>query len=1750
MKQKMKRSMSIVALVVMLISLFSVFVVPATAEGDNYSVLLAEAYVVNPTWEGKVDGDAISFVFQGKTVATKFDKKTCFTNFDNAYAQAQKDGVKNPVILLTAGTYTETINIKGAVRLLGANAGIDPNEKSSAANIAWTNKRSDLSKETVIRCTIDVNAKTGAKDLVLDGLTFANGGAFADHHRNVGASEITIKNSVFDGAGNATTNYYAIYLRSANHSRTLRLQNLYITGQNNEGIVDGMFVGFVCPYFTKLYADNIAYVENKVGFLASTWFAVGVSPVIEVTNSCFYNANAATPNGHVISMDNNATDYNQVINTDVSQRPNATLKVAGNVFYNASAASSATNPNVKGGVIHFQFVNTGSVYNIKENYFYGQDGTSFMDSEFLVNASSLDMSSCMSVRNNRFIGTYKAPSLVDSYYLTYIDISQNYFARVGGDIVTSVAYMAESDQRAIRTSFWVDEEMTKLNTDWDIATSDWSLAWVDNSNYNVDIFAYTDGGKNVELPIKFKAQRDGLKVQLYKSATLDSSGAPVSVKDPISSINTKSLNSNPYEPTVLYLQVTDPKYPQFTPIYTLTISNCGDVKDMLNFSKELPEYLMYHPTASKLKKGEIVPYKWRNHIYLMEVGKNLFASVSEAVSYGYSKGYENPTVCIPAGTYFEELVIPGSCTILGEQYGINPNVKPYEYLTQDKFESSAWTLNPMRADMKRETVFNACIRVAEGADDYVITIDGIVMGNGCSYVDDCARNSDNVTILKNILALNAGGGLDRNGARNTQLFNFNKAFGALSDRCTFYLYDSRIDGLKGIHFFGPYYEKLVLDGNYFGNATGGSILINAMQSRDIADPYYAMTNCYLHNNNGDGQEKIYMINTNDAAGELDLKTNIIYNFDGNVMNYGFQSDNASFKMTFTPSMTFYFTNNTYRSEKDVKGLWLSDKASSFHTSCAQENCSEIIVFKGNRLIESTKVPGTQGTGYGTMLDYSGNYWSATVDGTGQLPGEMNVVKVAETPLGSYTYEECTRYKVDYNYLDWDMTIRSDEVLNAKSYLNLSKGMFNTGSVTTEIVDGKKMQVLHDKVPANVLTYDFPASASEFDTIKYFTDAACSNQVLELQLTKSVNEFYGMVYPYGYSEENTEGTIPFKVIIERSKGTEAKLLAVQGGLVDQKAKTVTYELANTQNILDTKKIGFEVSAGASYGLYTNKNCTTSAASVYFTNIGSPIPTLYLKVVSEDGKVSTVYTVNVKAITPGSCATAAISNIIGMTDMGGDVYYAEVPVGASSVTFTPVAYFGSKIVVRNGSKLISAASDGSYTFDMGDAKTAELKLTATSQNGANSKVYTLKFKVVASNEAKLYGIENAVLTSTGYSMAIGLSKVVENIKADVTAGATYKLYNDYECTSPVAAGPIILSDSTKVVYVKVTSANGANSTVTRLTIHSSVKYKTGVEFVGTIGKTEYKANQINKTDFNLYLPASTKTVALKSVFDKVENGVKVKFYADPYRKIEIDTSKIQLNQKCTAIYFTIPDVNYKLDVSEIPGLMPVSKTAQLKGESGVINIISDRASVTYSDANKIATWVKPYVDYMNNNKFGIFEGDQNKKLNGDANITRNEIATVATRVMGLDVSKYSGVELKFADSVDEWAKPYVKAAVGAGMINGDLDTATGKTYFRGSNNATREQVIKILVCICMAKDGIVEDAAKYYTAHKNSVDLIYNTYKFEDEATVSSWAAPYMHMAVGKYQMVNGSLYNNKLYLYPKNNITRAEVAKMVACYLGY
>lgn len=1755
MKLKMKRAISFIALVVMMVSLFSVCVFPAAAEvdavEDTYGTLLNSALIVDPDWAGKTDGE-VSYTFRGESKTEKFDADWHFASVADAWAYAQKKGISNPTILLNAGVYTETIEIKGAVTLLGAAAGMDPNVKSANKKAVWAlsadRSFTDDTKETIIKGNVIIRLATGEESVVLDGFAFADGGALVDNERDLYASETTIKNTIFKNAGNATTGYYALYLRSPGHERTLNLENLYITAQSYDSVAnpnsDGY--GFISPYFVELNAKGVAFIENKAGFIAKSWFTEGVSPYIDIADSCFYNASAATPIGYVISVRNAyskydyAKDTDAVISKDSAKRPAAALKLTNNIFYNASAST--------GDVIHYQFTGNTTTLDVQGNYFYQKDGSAFVNSEFLINSDASDLTSCMVVRNNWLIGAYKVPSLLGSSADTYIDMSLNYFARTNGEAVNFPVYSTKKARRLIRTEFWADEAMTIKNTHWNILAENWGLVWVDNNKYNVELYMYTENDEAAALPVTFRAQDSALTVEMFKSATLDADGIPTKVSDPITKIDQSVLNNNIYEPTVLYLKVTDPANSSFTPIYTITVSNCGDTKNMQSFSEAFPGYYFVHSSASKLNAGDEMPYRWHGSIYTFVVGKNLFATAEEAMKQGYKDGYTIPTICLPAGIYERELTLLGSCTILGEKYGINPNTKPYEYLTYDKFPSSPWTLSPDRSIESEETIFYAPIRVDASADDYIITVDGITMKEGCSYIDDSARSADNVTILKNIFALDAVGGTDRNGAPNTYLFNFNKAYGPLTDRCTLYMYDCRVDGLDGEWLFGPYYEKFVVDGLYYAHGKNGSWFMNNMQSRDIANPYYSMTNGYYYRND-EGQSGIYTWTTRDDQGSQAVKENIIYNIDGNVFNYAFQVGYAPMQYWWSgTNMSVQFTNNImYNGNNSF--IAQTTGGIRYKGNCSESDCSDILIMKGNRFIETNRVPLTNGCGPGTNFDWSGNFWSNSLSSTGLAPANMKMQQPNESS-GSFTYEECIRWSMEYSYLDWDMTIRSDEVLNDVATLEFSKGPYGTGTVRED-----DMMVYSDTVKSDVSAYESPALVGEFNTVKYFSDANCTNEISALKVSGAKNVFYGVVYPYGVTTVGAN-TIKFKVEINREVGSEANLLSYSEGLIDVQTHTVIVETSVARYNLSS--VDLVLSDGATAGFYSDANATVASA----TNIrfGSDTEkTIYLKVTSEDKNENTIYTVLLKKSDVGTYA-----GLVAIDDMklvGQNAYAANVYGNETTVNFTPAVYHNSTLVVTYGDSVLRP-NGGVYSFEM-EGDSATVTIVATAETGSDTRTYTLSFERTVNPEIKIFGIENAAPRSNGFSMVLYGSAVVEGIKANISAGATYGVYKDYACKTPVQF-PMIIEGESEVCYVKATSADGGLSKVVRLTIHTTDSNRVRPVIRGEVSNTKIEAVSAGETDYNLYLDANTTKVLLSGAyeFEGVDAdgnpaivgptaGGAIKFFADPQMKIEIDAkSAIVLNQKLTKVYYTISEGTYNLTVQDNPDSKPHTIEANFAEKKGVITIISDRKSVAYSDAAKIPGWAADYVDYLNEGKYGIFMGDAAKQLNPNDKITRAEIATVAVRVLGLDVKKYAKAEVSFADKVDSWALPYARAAVATGIIEGALDAKTGKIYFKGNDYATREQVMKIFVSACLVNEGITEDGATYYKNNKNNIDLVYNTYAFADEAKVSSWATPYVHLAVGKYQLIGGAMVNGKLCINPQAKITRAEVIKMVGSYMAY
>ena len=126
MKHEVRRLVSFIALVAMMVSMVSVCVFPAAAANADdaaYQKLLNGAKVVNPAWEDTEAGEWISYTYRGETVNERFNSTRHFASYDAAWAQIEAENRSTtPTVLLCAGEYTDKIRLDGAVTLLGPNA--------------------------------------------------------------------------------------------------------------------------------------------------------------------------------------------------------------------------------------------------------------------------------------------------------------------------------------------------------------------------------------------------------------------------------------------------------------------------------------------------------------------------------------------------------------------------------------------------------------------------------------------------------------------------------------------------------------------------------------------------------------------------------------------------------------------------------------------------------------------------------------------------------------------------------------------------------------------------------------------------------------------------------------------------------------------------------------------------------------------------------------------------------------------------------------------------------------------------------------------------------------------------------------------------------------------------------------------------------------------------------------------------------------------------------------------------------------------------------------------------------------------------------------------------------------------------------------------------------------------------------------------------------------------------------------------
>lgn len=181
-----------------------------------------------------------------------------------------------------------------------------------------------------------------------------------------------------------------------------------------------------------------------------------------------------------------------------------------------------------------------------------------------------------------------------------------------------------------------------------------------------------------------------------------------------------------------------------------------------------------------------------------------------------------------------------------------------------------------------------------------------------------------------------------------------------------------------------------------------------------------------------------------------------------------------------------------------------------------------------------------------------------------------------------------------------------------------------------------------------------------------------------------------------------------------------------------------------------------------------------------------------------------------------------------------------------------------------------------------------------------------------------------------------------------------------------------------------------------------------------------------------------------------------------------------------------------------------------------------SATSSKFADTAThWANGYINFAANK--GLLKGESANgvtNFNPSRNLRRSEFAVIMARYLALDTTSTDKLPFADRDSIAAWAAGAVQACYQAGIMSGQLDTASNKTYFNPNANITRAEVMTVMSRIL----------PRGYVA---------STVSFTDEASIPSWAVPHVRYTVAA-GLISG--YEDDS-IRAGGNITRAEIAKV-------
>ncbi|MBQ7935922.1 MAG: S-layer homology domain-containing protein [Clostridia bacterium] len=614
-----------------------------------------------------------------------------------------------------------------------------------------------------------------------------------------------------------------------------------------------------------------------------------------------------------------------------------------------------------------------------------------------------------------------------------------------------------------------------------------------------------------------------------------------------------------------------------------------------------------------------------------------------------------------------------------------------------------------------------------------------------------------------------------------------------------------------------------------------------------------------------------------------------------------------------------------------------------------------------------------------------------------------------------------------------------------------------------------------------------------------------------QIAVDAEDAQVLLYPYYNDAEMTQ-------LVYGS----SKIVAVEGytATINNDEKLVTLDLTGTDlDQLDITDV-IKVSDGCTWKLFEDATMATESTNKMLYLDGQET-FRYIQIIPEDDGLGDVYRLRVvREAGKKAELLDVIFDTTGADLRAGDdtslIY--ELDPDLLFLNYTLKVSSGATYALYSDSACTTALEDLNGYIPYG-GYTVYAKIT--SEDGKTTNVYSLVFnRTKSAYEPTVTNVEtddgNVVLRNDLNWLTCYLNSFMEEASFVITttAGSTYKVYTDAACTKEItlADGVCVLpmANGANTFYVKVTDGNNNSNVIT---------------FVVENGAISSDATILD-------IPAYTTTIAdnvismnaggaSASFFFKTRNEYATcKIYADANKTLEIPYESATTTDPLTGkVQETRTfDITSTLKIARYY----VVCTAE-DGTTQDYTLLISRGLVVkdYADLTDLNAWYADYV--LEATDKGLMIGSNNAAgeyvFRANDYITRQEMAIVVCRLLGVNGACYDGVTLSYKDNADiaDWAMGFVKACYLNGYMTG---SGTGDSIsFLPNNNISRQEVMVIFARIFELNES-------------------YDLSAFKDAFAVADWAKEEVEAVVA-----SGMIQGSDGCLNPTAPITRAEMAAL-------